>query len=845
MNAHRRNERRRRQDGERVLVHAARRALLLLLFVSVATVLSRGARTASASPSCNSPFSAGTVDGTCAVPANATSVTITAIGGAGANGFNGGSGNTLGANGDRVQATLAVGSGQAITPGETLYAEVGSNGSSGNGNTSSAGAGGANGGGSSSGGSSRPGGGGGGASDVRTCSVTVCPPPLTSGSDSRLIVAAGGGGGGGEVVGGNGGPASSPGINVDAADGCPMGTAPQGGGGGGSGSGGSAGAGGSGGFCFAAGSNGVSGTLGQGGGGGADAANGGTGGGGGGGYFGGGGGGGAGVGGAGGGGGGGGSDLIPSGGSSAGSGGVAPSVTISFTCTGACFYSTSSTALTSSQNPSTAGQAFTLTATVTCSGFTPTGTINFFDGGNPLGNSLVTAGPGPNQGNGVISPSSLSVGSHSITATYNGDSNCGASTSPLTQTVNQDAAGTALTSSPNPSTAGQTVTFTATVTCGSITPTGTVSFKDGTTQLGSPATLNGSGVAQLMTGSLSVGSHSITAAYSGDTNCAGSTSNTVTQVVNIAGAGTTVTSSVNPSSPGQAVTFTATVTCPNFTPAETVTFTVDGVAGTPVALGGGTASFTTSSLSPGSHSVAAAYSGDTNCAASTSSVLTQSVGTAGGAVTLSSSANPSTQDQAVTFTATVACPGFTPGGTVTFTTDGTAGTPVALSGGTAGFTTSSLTAGSHSVTAAYSGDGNCGASTSAVLTQVVNAPQVVTGPAQPAEVPAVGLAYCYPAPNAPPLGTQCTPFYPNGSPATGPTTALAFCQTYYGTIAQQQACIAATLGNVGGFICPIGCAHPAASAVTPPARLPGTYCALPDGARQWVPQGAPPPAGCG
>jgi hypothetical protein len=258
-----------------------------------------------------------------------------------------------------------------------------------------------------------------------------------------------------------------------------------------------------------------------------------------------------------------------------------------------------------------------------------------------------------------------------------------------------------------------------------------------------------------------------------------------------------------------------------------------------VALGAGTATFTTSTLALGSHTVTAAYSGDANRAASSSTPLTQVVATSGGAstadsVTLASSQNPSPQGQSVTFTATVTCPGFAPSGTVTFTVDGTAGTPMTLSGGTAIFTTSTLTTGSHSVTAAYSG--NCGAAVSAVLTQVVNA----------AEEAAVGLAYCYPAPNAPPLGAPCTPFYPNGSPATGTAAALAFCQTYYGTIAQQQACIAATLGNVGGFINPFetgGGLGTGPQTKLPPARLPGRYCTMPGGAMQYVVAGAPVPDG--
>ncbi|KJY40408.1 hypothetical protein VR41_15045, partial [Streptomyces sp. NRRL B-1568] len=81
-----------------------------------------------------------------------------------------------------------------------------------------------------------------------------------------------------------------------------------------------------------------------------------------------------------------------------------------------------------------------------------------------------------------------SVGSHSLTATYNGDTNFTASTSPVdTQTVNQAATTTALISAPDPSVFGEAKTLTATVTAtapGAGTPTGTVSFFDGAILLG-------------------------------------------------------------------------------------------------------------------------------------------------------------------------------------------------------------------------------------------------------------------------------------------------------------------------------------------------------------------------
>lgn len=93
---------------------------------------------------------------------------------------------------------------------------------------------------------------------------------------------------------------------------------------------------------------------------------------------------------------------------------------------------------------------------------------------------------------------------------------------------------TSLMSSTNPSTVGQPVTFTATVSpVNAPPPTGTVTFFDGATNIGS-SPVNVSGVATLTTSALAAGPHSITATYSGDANYAGSTSLPVAQVVNAA-----------------------------------------------------------------------------------------------------------------------------------------------------------------------------------------------------------------------------------------------------------------------------------------------------------------------
>jgi hypothetical protein len=119
---------------------------------------------------------------------------------------------------------------------------------------------------------------------------------------------------------------------------------------------------------------------------------------------------------------------------------------------------------------------------------------------------------------------------------------------------------TALASSANPSSTGQAVTFTATVTSSGGTPTGNVNFLDGSTQLGSAA-LNGSGQATFMTSSLAAGTHSITASYVGNSNFAASTSAVLMQAINAAG---DFSVSASPSSQtvalGQGTSYTLTLT---------------------------------------------------------------------------------------------------------------------------------------------------------------------------------------------------------------------------------------------------------------------------------------------
>lgn len=391
-----------------------------------------------------------------------------------------------------------------------------------------------------------------------------------------------------------------------------------------------------------------------------------------------------------------------------------------------------STVLTSGTNPSVFGQSVTFTATVSVAApgaGTPTGTVNFTDGAATVCANAAVSGAGV----ATCTTSTLTTGSHSVTASYGGDASFSASASSvLTQVISKASSTTALTSGTNPSASGQSVTFTATIAPaapGVGTLTGTVAFNDGATVVCAAATVS-AGAATCTTSALSAtGSpHSITATYSGDSNFSGSASAVLSQVVNKANSASTVTSSKTPTVAGEGVTFTAAVAAVapgTGVPTGTVTFN-DGA--TPicanVALVAGGATCTTTALSVTSHTITVTYSGDAALNASTSPAITQVVGLAGTTTAVTTSGSPSTAGSSVTFTATVSpvAPATgTPTGTVTFNDGVTAiCNSVALVSGIATCSTTALTVGSHGITAVYSGSVGFATSTSANLTQAVN-----------------------------------------------------------------------------------------------------------------------------
>jgi hypothetical protein len=395
------------------------------------------------------------------------------------------------------------------------------------------------------------------------------------------------------------------------------------------------------------------------------------------------------------------------------------------------------TSVIPSANPVVYPSGVTFTAVVSAalgtpaSAGSPQGTITFFDGGNAIlgavGLSLVN---GQAQFT-VPAASPLTIGVHLITATYTPSSGGvfnGSTSAQLSETV-QSATTTVLTLSPTTAGLGQPVSLTATVSPvspGSGIPGGTVNFFNGTTLLG-PAQINTTpgqpttGQAILSVTTLGRGTFNLTATYVGNAGFATSNSNTATVTVLFA-ATTTLTTSVNPTSLGQTIKFTATVAAAKGTPSGSgvptgsVSFFDGNTNLTPggVALNSSNqATFSTSSLNVSIHNITAVYSGNTNFGSSTSNVIAEDV-MSQSTLTVATSGTPAGFGQPVTFTATVIPATGTPvpSGTVNFSNNGSqigSGTVAFNSNDNAyeaTFTTSSLSVGTHTITAKYVPDSN-------------------------------------------------------------------------------------------------------------------------------------------
>ena len=415
---------------------------------------------------------------------------------------------------------------------------------------------------------------------------------------------------------------------------------------------------------------------------------------------------------------------------------------------------TNPTVTVTTSGPSTYGDPVIITATVPPG---VTGTVTITSGGVILGTGTVSP-----TGTVTITTSSLPPGSDPITASYSGDTNTSPATGTTTQTVSKTTPTVTVTTS-GPSTYGSPVTITATVPPG---VTGTVTLTSGGTTLGTGTVVNGT--VTITASSLPAGNDPITGTYNGDANnnpSKGNTTQTVTK--------TTPTVTVTSSGPGTyGATTTITTTVPPGT-TGTVTITSGGVTiGTGTVTPTGTVTITTTNLPAGTDPITINFGGDSNnnpTSTSTTVTIIKQTPT----VVLTSSNNPSTVNQPVTFTATVAA-GVT--GTVSFYNGTTllgTGT-IVLTGnanGVATFTTSTLPAGSATITAGYGGDSNNNTATSAPLAQTVNkASPTLPAPGVSSNNPTVGSPVTI-TENVPPGVSGPVSFY-NGTTLLGTATVV-------------------------------------------------------------------------
>ena len=349
------------------------------------------------------------------------------------------------------------------------------------------------------------------------------------------------------------------------------------------------------------------------------------------------------------------------------------------------------------------GQAVTFTMRVSSSvgGYTPTGSVTLTVDGAPVVLVLNAAG------GASYATASLRGGDHTITATYGGDIDFDLSAAAITHMVNPAATTIAAASLLNPSSYGQTVTFTARVTPGvaGFTPTGILTVDFGTAA--HALLLDASGAATLTTSTLTAGAHPITVTYGGDASFTGSAT-VLAQSVNRAATVAALQAQPPVSTTyGQAVTFTARIASgnPGVTPTDIVTLSIDAANLTLALDGSGSASYTTATLGVGAHAVTVTYGGDANFLGS-GATLPYTVYRAPAYTAIASSANPSTIRQPLTFTlqVTSSVAGITPTGMVTLSIDATqAVLPLDAEGG-ALYTTTALNAGAHVITLTYSGD---------------------------------------------------------------------------------------------------------------------------------------------
>ena len=265
-------------------------------------------------------------------------------------------------------------------------------------------------------------------------------------------------------------------------------------------------------------------------------------------------------------------------------------------------------------------------------------------------------------------------------------------------------------------------------------PTGSVTFYDGTTALGKVTSWGKDNVATLSlnAGSLSVGTHYITAVYSGDShNDSSSTPEIAIEVDKpvLITTSTALTSSLNPATQSQTVKFTASISGAGATaPTGNMIFMAGGTQLGTVPVNGTSAVLSTNTLTPGVYSMTATYSGDIVYDTSSSGAILQTIdgqGSATTTTTLAASPAAPIAGSTITLSGKVASSSGTPTGNL-YVLEGAAivGSAPLDSSGSASLNTTNLGVGTHTLSAFYGGDATFAPSTSAsVSVKVYDAPQ--------------------------------------------------------------------------------------------------------------------------
>ncbi len=398
--------------------------------------------------------------------------------------------------------------------------------------------------------------------------------------------------------------------------------------------------------------------------------------------------------------------------------------------------SATSTSITSSPNPANVGQPVTFVLSVSNTsgnGQIPTGSITVSDGSTVLATLPLTAGPTGN-GGATYTTSTLAAGSHTITATYVPTGAFAASSASLVQVINGQGTATLLTASPNPVQALAPVNLLVTVTAAGVTPSGTVTFFDGTTPLGSQ-TLDANGSATFTATFTSAGVHPLHATYTSTSSLAPGTSNTVSETVLINPTTTALQVSPLPSTPAfTTITLTSTTRSPSSAPVSTAVCTPACVApavnflanGNPIgtaAVGPTGAAVLTVTLPAGTYAFSSAYPGTPAFSPSNSASVTELVVPVSPNFTLTAQPNPALQHQVVTLTANLATPNIPASaitGTISFFDGASPLGSVPVSSAAAVLTISTLSVGTHQISAVYSGNTTLNGASSAVTVTILS-----------------------------------------------------------------------------------------------------------------------------